>query len=279
VLRTWRDSVSIVTGGGSGLGLALGRELLARGAARVVLADVRADAAEEAARELGPNASAATLDVRDLEAFRALAASVASREGRIDYLFNNAGTAVLGTAERHRPEDWKLVLDVNLYGAVNGIQAVYPIMIGQRFGHLVNTASIVGLVPAPLLAAYVASKHAIVGLTRVLRLEAAHHSVRVSALCPGVVRTPMFTDGLQRPARPIPEEKRRASREKVDALDPDVFAKAALDGVAKNRELIVVPRALGAMAWLFRVMPSLERAALAKELARARVQLPELFEP
>lgn len=277
MLRTYEKAVAIVTGGASGLGVALAKELLARGAARVILADIRADAAKAAAAEMGPLAAAAGLDVRDLEAFRALVDATVKGEGRIDYLFNNAGTGILGTADQHLPEDWKRILDVNLFGVVNGVQAAYPRMIGQRFGHIVNTASIVGLFPSPLVIAYATSKHAIVGLSRALRLEAAHHGVRVSALCPGVVRTPMFTDGAVRAFRPIPAETLSTWRARITPMEPADFAKAALKGVAKNRELVVVPRGLGVMAWLFRALPFLERSVLAKEMASARVEMPELF--
>lgn len=277
MLRTYEKAVAIVTGGASGLGVAIGRELLARGASRVILADVRGDAAKAAAAELGSLASPAELDVRDLATYRALVDATVKAEGRIDYLFNNAGTGILGTADQHLPDDWKRILDVNLFGVVNGVQAAYPRMIEQRFGHIVNTASIVGLFPSPLVIAYATSKHAIVGLSRALRLEAAHHGVRVSALCPGVVRTPMFTEGAVRAGRTIPDETLRSWRARITPMEPADFARAALKGVAKNRELVVVPRGLGVMAWLFRALPFFERSVLAKEMASARTEMPELF--
>lgn len=277
MLRTFQQAVAIVTGGGSGIGVALARELLARGAARVVLADIRLDAAQAAARELGDRATAAVLDVRDAAAFRALVDEVAAREGRIDHLFNNAGVAILGPAERHTPDDWKLVLEVNLHGVVNGVQAAYPRMIAQGFGHIVNTASIAGLTPLPLIVPYVASKHAIVALSRALRVEARDHGVRVSALCPGIVNTPLFTHGAVRTARPASDEVVRSWKVGVKTIAPEVFARAALDGVAKNRELVHVPRAQGFLVWLLRCLPGFERAVLAKELARSRIRMPEMF--
>ncbi|HVO30971.1 MAG TPA: SDR family oxidoreductase [bacterium] len=282
MLRTYKDSVALLTGGGSGLGVAMAKELLARGAARVVLADVRPEAAAAAAKELGDRATAATLDVRDLTAFRALVDDVAKREGRIDYFFNNAGTGTFGTAERHLPEDWKLVLDVNLYGVVNGVQAAYPVMMRQGFGHIVNTASIAGLLPTPLLIAYTTSKHAVVGLSRALRLEAAHYGVRVSVLCPGPVRTPLLTGGAfgaVRTATKVPDETIQKWWKRIGPIEPDVFARVALDDVRKNRDVIVVPHSLGFGAWLFRAFPSLERTALANDLQKSRRMMPEAFAP
>jgi NAD(P)-dependent dehydrogenase (short-subunit alcohol dehydrogenase family) len=277
MLRTYEKAVAIVTGGASGLGVALGKKLIQRGASRVILADIRGDAAKAAASALGPGAVPAELDVRDLAAFRALVDETMKKEGRIDYLFNNAGTGILGAADQHLPEDWKRILDVNLFGVVNGVQAAYPRMIEQRFGHIVNTASIVGLLPSPLVIAYATSKHAIVGLSRALRLEAAHYGVRVTALCPGVVRTPMFTDGAVRAGRAISEDTLKSWRSRITPMEPADFAKAALEGIANNRELVVVPRGLGVIAWLFRALPFFERSVLAKEMASARVEMPELF--
>ena len=142
MLRTFRESVAIVTGGGSGIGVALGRELLARGAARVVLADIRLDAAESA---------------------------------------------------------------------------------------------------------------------------------------PGIVNTPLFTHGAVRTARPASDEVVRSWKAGVKSIAPEDFARIALDGVAKNRELVHVPRAQGFFLWLLRCLPGLERALLARELARSRLRMPEMY--
>jgi NAD(P)-dependent dehydrogenase (short-subunit alcohol dehydrogenase family) len=142
---------AIVTGGASGIGRALGEELAARGCT-VILADRQLELAREAAVELenrGHAASAAELDVRDLAAFETLAQQVRARFGRIDFLFNNAGIGVGGGMETYAPEDWDDVFDVNLRGVANGVQSVYPILIEQRSGQIINTASMAGLVPSP----------------------------------------------------------------------------------------------------------------------------------
>jgi len=120
---------------------------------------------------------------------------VRARFGHIDLLFNNAGIAVGGGMADYDPEDWEDVIDVNLRGVANGVQAVYPIMIEQRSGQIVNTASIAGLIAAPSQGSYTASKHAVVGLTKALRVEAERFGVRASVLCPGVVRTPILVGG------------------------------------------------------------------------------------
>ncbi len=117
--------------------------------------------------------SALPLNVTDLQAFKAAIEEVLAHYGRIDYLFNNAGVAVTGEAKDFSISDWKTVLDVNLMGVIHGVFAVYPVMVQQRFGHIVNVASVAGLVPIPCQIAYVASKFGVVGLSYALRIEGA----------------------------------------------------------------------------------------------------------
>ncbi len=276
--RTYDGAVAIVTGGASGIGLAIARELIARGAVSVTLADVREEATSAAASTLGPRARGAALDVRSLAAFRALVDATVVREGRLDFLFANAGVGLYAAVERHAPEDWARLFEVNLGGVVNAIQAAYPQMIAQGSGHLVTTASFLGRMPAPMVAGYVASKHAIVGLTRALRVEAAVHGVRASVLCPGVVRT-AFLDAGVRAHTPIEPARIAAWRAGVKPVEPEEVARVALDGVARNREIIVAPRSLAFGLWLCRVFPALEHRLLARDLARTRKLLPELFTP
>ena len=185
-LRTYGGAVAIVTGGASGIGRALGEELARRGAA-VVLADRQAGLAAEVAAGIvdrGGTAEAAELDVRDAEAVTRLVNRVAEECGRLDYLFNNAGIGVAGEVRHYRPGDWDLVLDVNLRGVAHGVEAAYPLMVRQGFGHLVNTASMAGLLPSPGLASYSTAKHAVVGMSLAIRAEGADLGVRCSAFCP-----------------------------------------------------------------------------------------------
>jgi NADP-dependent 3-hydroxy acid dehydrogenase YdfG len=189
--RSVSGKVAFVTGGASGIGPALAATL-ADGGAEVWIADRQIDAAQELAQTLGSagsKAHAIELDVRDYPSFERAVAEVMRQSGRVDYLFNNAGIGVGGEVDSYTLDDWNDVFDVNLGGVVHGIQAVYPIMIEQRSGHIVNTASLAGLLVSPGSASYTASKHAVVALSKALRLEAERHGVRVSVLCPGAVRT------------------------------------------------------------------------------------------
>src|SRR5262249_52890994 len=157
-----------ITGGASGIGRAIGEELALRGC-EVVLADRQIDLANEVCRGIvdrGGRATAAELDVRDLAMFKSVADATLSRTGRIDFLFNNAGIGVGGAMDAYLPADWDDVIDVNLRGVAYGIQAVYPHMVHRGSGHIVNTASMAGLIATPGQGVYSATKHAVVGLSK-----------------------------------------------------------------------------------------------------------------
>jgi NAD(P)-dependent dehydrogenase (short-subunit alcohol dehydrogenase family) len=257
----WSGSVALVTGGASGIGRALGEELARRGA-EVVLADRQAPVAEEAARAItaaGGKASACELDVRDCEAFQRCVAAIVKRTGRIDYLFNNAGIAIGGEVSGYAKSDWDDVFDVNLRGVAYGIQAAYPQMIAQRRGHIVNTASVAGLVASAEAASYTATKHAVVGLSKALRVEAAQHGVRVSALCPGAIRTPILTGGvfgkMKMPG--VSSKQVMEQWERAHPIEPAELARKTLDAVERNVAIIVVPSWWKALWYLDRLSPSL----------------------
>ncbi len=242
-LRTYSGAAALITGGASGIGAALARQLVAQGA-RVVLADRQGDLAKTVAESLGESARSVVLDVREAEAFQGIVDEMVEREGRIDYFFNNAGIGIGGLFEDHSLEDWHYIIDVNLVGVVNGLSAVYPVLLDQGFGHVVNTASMAGRVGTPGLSAYAATKHAVVGITRSLRTEAAGRGVRVSALCPGVIRTEILNDGgvFGRFATPDRAAPSGNEIERLGPMEVDAFARAALGRVARNQEIIVLPR-------------------------------------
>jgi NAD(P)-dependent dehydrogenase (short-subunit alcohol dehydrogenase family) len=196
-LRTFDGAVAIVTGAASGIGKAIAETLAARGSA-VVLTDIDQADAEAAARQIrerGGRASAHHLDVTDAREFDEVMSETVGRLGRLDYVFNNAGIGVAGEVGEHTLEAWDRILDVNLKGVIHGIQFAYPVMLRQGFGHIVNTASMAGLATLPGSGSYTATKHAVVALSKVLRAEAWSRGIRVSVLCPGVIRTPILEGG------------------------------------------------------------------------------------
>lgn len=270
--------VAFITGGASGIGASLATALTHRGA-EVWIADRQFEPAEELAERLrsrGARAHAVELDVRSPEAFEQAAAQVVRESGRIDYLFNNAGIGIGGEIETLSLADWTDIIDVNLRGVVNGIHAVYPLMIRQRSGHVVNTASMAGLVTTVGQAGYTATKHAVVALSKAMRLEAEHHGVRVSVLCPGVVRTPILTGGLYGRNTSVSDEELLKMGEALRPMAPDAFANRALDAVLRGDAIIVVPRWWKALWYLERLSPALSMrvARVALKRTRAAAALP-----
>jgi NAD(P)-dependent dehydrogenase (short-subunit alcohol dehydrogenase family) len=260
-LRTFAGAVAIVTGGASGIGRALGEALAKRGA-RVVLADVQVYLVEEVADRIragGGQATAENLDVTDFAATSRLVQNTYQSAGRLDYLFNIAGIGIVGEARYYELDDWYRILDVNLRGVVHGVQAAYPIMLRQGFGHIVNMASGAGLWPSPFVVGYCTTKHAVVGLSTSLRIEAVAAGVRVSVLCPGAVRTPALTceSRYGKVLPPIPPEVLRRLVERQRPMSPERFAEQALRAVAKNRAIIVIPTWWRIVWWLNRLSPSL----------------------
>ncbi len=196
-IRVFKDAVAIITGGASGIGRALAEELAQRGC-EVVLADRQIELSEEVAANInasGGKAIATKLDVSYFPAFDQLVQETVNRAGRLDYIFNNAGIGIGGSANLHSIEDWNQIIDVNLRGVVNGVQAAYKVMLAQGFGHIINTASLAGITPAPGAVAYATTKYAVVGLSTSLRAEAAPLGIRVSVFCPGYIRTPILDGG------------------------------------------------------------------------------------
>jgi NAD(P)-dependent dehydrogenase (short-subunit alcohol dehydrogenase family) len=259
-LRTYRDAVAIVTGAGSGIGAALSRALAGRGA-RVVVVDRHRESAGETARAIeqsGGRAEAMEVDVRDAEGVAKVIGDAHELHRRIDYLFNNAGIGVAGEVLQCSLDDWRYIFDVNVMGVVHGVQAAYPRMVGQGFGHIISTASMAGLMATPFTAAYGATKAAVVGLMRALRIEAEPYGVRASALCPGVIRTPALSGGRYgRIKFEMSVQKQLENWERLHPMDPAVFAERVLDQVAANREIIIVPSWWRLIWWMNRFTPGL----------------------
>ncbi|MEE2961308.1 MAG: SDR family oxidoreductase [Myxococcota bacterium] len=258
-LRVFKGGVAVITGGASGIGLALGRALVRRGC-EVILADLQIEEAENQARvlcELGGKATASYLDVTDFSNFQALLQETIERYGRIDYLFNNAGVSIGWDVKDESLNDWNYVIDVNIRGIVNGVHGVYPLMLKQGFGHIINTASGAGLIPMAVNVSYSMSKHAVVGLSMALLGQARRLGVHVSVLCPGFIETPMTQDGgkFGRLDRQAFEDIQKY----VDSppmMKADDFAERSLHKIARKTPIIVLPTSLRFLWLLYRLFPN-----------------------
>ncbi len=192
--------VAVVTGGASGIGKGIATRLVAEGA-QVVIADIQRDAMEATAAEIG--AAGVHTDVSDPASVDALAQAVLARYGAVHVVCNNAGIGPLAPVADLTLDDWRWMLGVNLWGVIHGVHTFLPVLKQNREGgHIVNTASMAGLVAGPRLGAYAAAKFGVVGLTEVLAAELAADNSRVgvSVLCPGTVHTNIGTSSRNRPA-------------------------------------------------------------------------------
>lgn len=248
--------VAVVTGAASGIGAALAAAFADAGCS-VVLADVEKDALDARAGELaasGATVEAVVTDVSDAASVDALAAATIERFGQVDIVCNNAGVSTFNTIDRQTLDDWRWVLDVNLWGVVHGVHTFLPIMRKQGTpGHIVNTASIAGLQSGiPFLAPYSASKVAVVSISETLRIELqmAGAPIGVSVLCPSGVDTRVLEAERNRPAAlgreaRTPEAEgfiatvRRQFAREAGGKTPDEVAALVLDAIRTNRFWII----------------------------------------
>lgn len=218
--------VAVVTGGGSGIGAATARGCAAAGAS-VVVADLDAQSASRVADEItsvGGRAVAIAADVSDGEQVDAMVALAVEAFGGLDLAFNNAGiSGVYGPLADLSLEDWQHTIDVNLTGVFRCIKAEVPLMLERGGGSIVNTSSAAGQMGFAMLPAYVAAKHGVVGLTRSAALEYARAGIRVNAVLPGTVHTPMLeafagsAEGVAAMAAPSPAGRAGTPEEVAEA--------------------------------------------------------------
>lgn len=256
---------AVVTGGGSGIGRSIAKLLGERGA-YVHVTDRDISSAETVAQEVraaGGRAQSHAVDVADATAVDQLA-DLIFQNGPVDLLFNNAGIGHAGTLADTTLEDWRRLIDVNLMGVVNGLHAFLPRLLEQeRPAHIINTASMAGLVPNPGMAPYSATKAAVVALSEALEGELTDTNVRVSVLCPGIINTAIVQTSTMRGDW----KDRQAALTKLYAkrgTSPDVVARQALNAVTHEQIIVPSPRYQVVPGWLLkRIFPRAGRAVTA----------------
>ena len=240
--------VAVVTGGASGIGLGLARRFVAEDMP-VVIGDVEADALTAAVEKLqaeGGTVEGVVTDVTKPEQMQALADAAVARFGGVHVFCNNAGVGGGGLSWEMPLSTWEWVLGVDLWGVIHGVRAFVPLLMQQPEAHIVNTASIAGLVAAPFMGPYNASKHAVVAISETLFHELAMSAphVHVSVLCPGWVNTNIADSARNRPAHLAGDEQDAAMASLAtsalrqvlaDGMPPDVVAGKVVDAIRSER--------------------------------------------
>ncbi|MDE2934220.1 MAG: SDR family NAD(P)-dependent oxidoreductase [Chloroflexota bacterium] len=256
-MRELNGKVAVITGGGSGIGRCMALAFADEGM-DIAIGDIEPGPGEAVAEEVrakGQRAISVTCDVTDLHSVRALAETTKAELGAYHVVCNNAGVISGGPTTEMSAAEWDWVLDVDLQGVVNGVIAFLPGLVEQGEGHIVNTASIAGLVPmaAPGVINYTTAKYGVVGITETLHDELAPTGVGASALCPGVVNTRISQSARNRPEAaggPVSEEDMGPPLELPPGMEmpriiganirePEEMAARVVEGVKANDLYIV----------------------------------------
>ncbi len=242
--------VVAITGGGRGIGAETARQLVAAGA-RVGLGDLDVAVAEELSTELGSSAIATQLDVRDPESFTAFLDLVEGTFGPVDVLLNNAGIMLVGDFTKEDPKSTDLMIDVNIRGVLNGCRAVLPRFKQRSSGHIINVASMAGKVGIANLVTYVATKHAVVGMSDALRAELRNDGIQVSTLMPNVVNTELGSGSAKNIVPPV---------------EVGEVAETILHLIRTRQNEATVPRWLGRLGKVNAPLPSVAKQAVERLL-------------
>jgi NAD(P)-dependent dehydrogenase (short-subunit alcohol dehydrogenase family) len=255
-MNIFQSKVILITGASSGIGRGLALKL-ADLDAKVINADIQEPNFSH------PNIQFKNLNVADYEAFSRVFEDIIQQYNRIDYVFNNAGIGLMSETQDLSIEQWRKVVDINLMGVINGTKIAYEYMTKQGSGHIINTASLAGLIPFPTAVPYATTKHAIVGLSKSLRSEGVGFNIKVSAICPGFIATNIYQNAI----------KNQVSLENVMASIPfklistEQAVTSILKGVIKNKELIIFPFSNYIIMALVRWFPNLVNRYLFEKTA------------
>jgi NAD(P)-dependent dehydrogenase (short-subunit alcohol dehydrogenase family) len=256
IARPLTGRVVAITGGARGIGRATAKSLIAKGA-KIAIGDVDLETAQRTAEELGGGTLAFALDVTDRDSFAAFLDQVEERIGSLDVLINNAGIMPLARFEDESWETTQRQLDINVWGVMVGSRLALQRMIPRRSGHIVNVASMAGKAPFANGATYVATKHAVVGLTGSLWLENRDRGIDFSCVMPTAVNTELGA-GLG---------ESRAGKK----VEPEDVAEAIVEALETGRVEVFVPRNLAVIGRIVNLLPTKAQVAMSKALKADQV--------
>jgi len=232
----FNDKVIIITGAASGIGLGIASELSKLGAV-IVMLDIDRERLEKAGKEnIAGKYETGVVDVTDFNAVQGAFESILEKYGHIDYLFNNAGIGGTLPLEEATMSHWKKIIDLNVYGVINGITAVYPIMKKQKSGYIINTSSIGGIMPFSGQTLYNTTKYAVAGLSLSAANELKKDNIDISIVCPGMVKTRIFY-------KPIIGNEAHEEHVKIprEAISVKSAVKDIISGIVHKKKIIITP--------------------------------------
>jgi len=270
IYAAFKDKVIIVAGGASGIGEHLVRQLSSFGKTVIILdrnKKAGASLAKELTTEITGDVIFETIEMTDSKAVSKLLNNLNSKYGPIDYFFNAAGIFMAGEMRDTPVENWHKVMEGNLQPIINGTTSVYEIMQNNGHGHIINFASAAGLFPVPIMSIYGATKHAIVGLTLGLRIEAKTLNIKASVVCPTVVNTPLYDTAIYNNVD-IQKALRTLKNPKIQK--PELAASRIIKATAQNKAVIHTAFSTK-LGWaLYRISPELYISASRRFITKYR---------
>lgn len=268
-MKSFKDKVAVVTGGGSGIGRALALALAEQGC-HLALADISSENLKESqqlAERLGVNCSVHCVDVGNAEAMSAFAEEVVDSHGQVNLLFNNAGITLQKTFANHSLEDWQRILGVNVWGVIHGCKYFLPHLLKTGEAHIVNLSSMAGFMGLPNQSSYCATKSAVQGLSESLWAELAGQGVGVTSVHPGAIRTNIIQSTLAESDNPKVAQKNLEMVARM-GMPPEKAAQIILRAVKKRQLRVRVGKDAVLLDWLKRMMPSLIHWPIGKIVAK-----------
>lgn len=253
----------LITGAARGIGAAIAR-LCVEAGHRIIAADIDREALSRLRAGL-PSIETAVLDVRDLAAWTRVVDEAERQGGPIDVLVNNAGVCLPGPCEQVSAEDDRVTVEVNLIGVMNGVRVVLPRFLERQRGHVINVASMAAFAPAPELATYCATKHAVRAYTHSCALDHRHAAIDWTLVCPNAVETPMLESMRKRRAGVVVFSEKPMAPEKV--------ARAIVDAIREPRREVLVPSARGKLIRFIGLFPDLLSRGMDAAERRGRAAL------